>query len=252
MRNNIYDILLVIPGTTFPVPDSLTISASRKRIAPKSVLNILGVNRQINREAYAHFYSRNHLAFATPVALQTFLFNLGHARLDCLRNVTFFYQQKRDVYHHRDGLTPMDMILSMLRSVRGLQKLHIVLQGPYEVHLSPGRIHHLPCINLPLIPGVEALFSFRNLAELKVHSPYRARDYREDGVEVVRAIKQVEAAFKHFNHALRLTQSGRRFTELYANENWDRMEEWPAVGTRLCQCGPEQGCVCAPDSDDDE
>lgn len=245
-------MLLVIPGTTFPVPDSLTISASRKRVAPKSVLNILGVNRQIHQEASAHFYSRNHLAFAAPVSLQTFLFNLGHARLDCLRNVTFFYQQKHDVYHRRDDLTPMDMLLSMLRSVRGLRKLHIVLQGPYEVRLSPGRIHRLPGINPPLIPGAKALFSFRNLTELKVHSPYPAKDYRDDGIEVVRALKQVEAAFKHFNHGLRLTQSGQRFPELYANENWDREEEWPAVGTRLCECGPEQGCVCAPDSDDDE
>lgn len=61
LRNIIYDMLLVIPGTTFPVTESLTTTKSRKGAVPGSALNLLCVSRQIHREAYAHFYSQNHL-----------------------------------------------------------------------------------------------------------------------------------------------------------------------------------------------
>lgn len=160
LRNTIYDMLLVKPGTTFPVTESLTISKSMLRKVPGSALNILCINRQIHREAHAHFYSQNHLAFATTVSLQAFLLNLGHAKFDCLRNLTFFYDQKHNSYHWRDELTPMDLILSMLRSMRGLRKLHIILRGPSYDRLALRDIRHLPGTHPPyLVPKLCSLFA---------------------------------------------------------------------------------------------
>jgi hypothetical protein len=69
---------------------------------------------------------------------------------------------------------------------------------------------------------------------------------------VVRALRQVDAVFKHFNHGLRLAQQGQVISELYTNIDWDREEEWPALGTKMSVCGPERGCLCVPDSDEDE
>jgi len=119
-------------------------------------------------------------------------------------------------------------------------------------HLRIGDIESLPGISPPLISGAKALFSFRNLAELRIHSPYPARHYREDGPEVTAALKQVDAAFRHFNHGLRLARMGQIFHELYTNVDWDNEEEWPSLGTRYSTCGYEEGCLCVPDSDDDE
>lgn len=252
LRNTIYDILLVIPGTTFPVTESLTTSKYRKRTVPESALNILCDTRQIHREAYAHFYSQNHLAFATPVFLQTFLLNLGHAKLDSLQDLTFFYDQQHNSYQWRDVLSPMDLILSMVRSMRGLRKLHIILRGPPKDHLTVREIRHLPNVHPPFIPGAKALFSLRNLTEFKIHNPFPAKHYRADGPEVARDLEQVDAAFKHFNHGLRLAQRGQVVFELYEDADWDCREYWPVVDSRMYACGSETGCSCAPDSDDDE
>jgi len=252
LRNTIYDMLLVIPGTTFPVTEGLTISKSRKREVPKSALNILCVNRQINGEAYAHFYSQNDLAFATPVTLHTFLFNLGHVKLDCLRNLTFFYDLKRDFYQPPDDLTPLDLIVSTLRSLRGLRKLHIIFRGPSRNHMSLQDTRFLPGVHPQLIPGAKALFSFRNLKDIKIHSPFPAGDYHSDGPDVVEALKQVDAAFKHFNRGLHLAQRGELIPELYTNDNWDSEQYWPAEEKNMYVCGVERGCVCASDSDEDE
>lgn len=252
LRNTIYDMLLVIPGTTFPVTESLTTSKSRKRRVPKSALHILCVNRQINREAYAHFYSQNHLAFATPVSLQTFLFNLGHARLNCLRNSTFFYDQKRHYYQPPDELAPLDLIVSTLRSLRGLRKLHIILRGPSRDHMNIRDIRFLPGIHPQLIPGAKALFFLRNPTDVKKHSPFPAKDYHADGPEVAEAFKRVDAAFKHFNPGLHLAQRGEVISELYTNDNWDSEQYWPAEGKNMYVCGVERGCVCVSDSDEDE
>lgn len=252
LRNIIYGMLLVIPGTTFPVTESLTTTKSRKGAVPGSALNILCVNRQLHREAYAHFYSQNHLAFATPVSLQTFLLNLGHAKFDSLQNLTFFYDQKHNSYQWRDQLSPMDLILSMLRSIRGLRKLHIILQGPLKDHLTVREIQNLPNIHPPFIPGAKALFSLRNLTDFKIYSPFPAKNYRTDGPEVVRDLEQVDAAFKHFNHGIRIAHKGQIVSQLYDDADWDCREYWPAVGSRMYACGSETGCSCAPDSDDDE
>jgi len=229
----------------------MTTTKSTKRKVPGSALNILCVNRQINREAYAHFYSQNDLAFATPVSLQTFLFSLGHARLDRLRNLTFFYYNVRQVYQPRDELAPLDLMMSTLRSMRGLRKLHIILQGPSRDRLTAREIKYLPA-HPPRIPGAKALFSLRNLTDFKIHNPFPAKDYRANGPEVVRALKRVGAAFKHFNYGLRLAQQGQIYYELYTNTNWDNEEVWPALGTKMSVCGSEKGCSCGPDSDDDE
>lgn len=249
-------MLLVIPGTTFPVTESQTTtkytSKSRKRTVAESALNILCVNRQINREAYAHFYSQNDLAFATSVSLQGFLFNLGHARLDCLRNLTFFYDLKRQYYQPPDALTPLDLIVSTLRSLRGLRKLHIILRGPSENRIRVGDIRFLPGVRPQLIPGAKALFSLRNLTSFKIHSPYRAKDYYKDGLDVVEALEQVEAAFKHFNRGLHLAQRGEIIPQLYTNDIWDSEQYWPAEETNMYVCGVERGCLCASDSDEDE
>ena len=209
LRNTIYDMLLVIPGTTFPVTESQTASKSTRPRVAKSALSILCVNRQI-------------------------------------------FDQKRDYYQPPDALTPLDLIVSTLCSLRGLRKLHIILRGSSRDYISARDVRLLPGVRPQLIPGAKALFSLRNLTSFKIHSPYRAKDYHEYGLDVFGAIKKVEAAFKHFNNGLRFAQSGQLYSELYTNEDWDREVEWPAVGTQNCVCGSEQGCLCAPDSDEDE
>lgn len=68
----------------------------------------------------------------------------------------------------------------------------------------------------------------------------------------MKALEQVDAAFKHFNHGLCLAQRGQIISELYANEDWDVEEVWPALGTTMSVCGSEKGCFCASGIDDDE
>lgn len=140
----------------------------------------------------------------------------------------------------------------MLRSLRGLRKLHIILRGPAKDKLTAREIEHLPNIHPPLIPGAKALFALRNLTEFKIHNPFRAKDYRADSPEAARDLEQVDAAFKHFNHGLLLAQRGQIVSQLYEDADWDSRNYWPTVDTVMYKCGPETGCSCGPDSDDDE
>jgi hypothetical protein len=185
--------------------------------------------------------------------LQTFLFNLGNERLDCLRKVTFFYDDER--YNKKDGLTSVDVILSMLRLLRSLQKVHIVFRRPVEEgtgYFSIQGIEYLPGTNPSLMPGAKTLFSFRKLAHLKVYSPVPLRHYPKANSEVKTLLWHLDAAYRHFNQGLRLAQTGQGFSELYTNEDWFSEETWPALGTEARVCGSETGCSCDVDSEDEE
>lgn len=149
-------------------------------------------------------------------------------------------------------MTALTLIVSTLRSLRGLRKLHIIFRCPDREDVTARGVRFLPGGRPALIPGARALFSLRNLTDFQIHNTFPADYHSADGPEVVRALKKVDAAFKHFNHGLLLAQQGQVVSELYTNINWDSGEMWPAMGTKTSVCGPEKGCLCVPDSDDDK
>lgn len=247
-------MLLEFSGTMFPRdgdPTSITSLHYRKRASvpvPRSALSILLVNHQTNKEAYGLFYSHNDLAFATPIRLQAFILSLGHDRLDCLRSLTFFYKKGAT----SDGLSFMDTILSTLRLLRGLRKLHILIPWSSFYSRTPeGAFSVLQEseANPARLSGAKTLFTFRKLNDIKVLGPTTVTEYAKAAPYVVTAVKRSDAIFRHFNYGLRLAQKGRIFHELYSDTNWVNEEAWPALGTQTSVCRSETGCVCGQKGD---
>lgn len=253
IRNIVYCMFLVNEGATFPRSGDLTSVTSVHHLkrasaqVPNSALDILLVNRLVHREAYPLFYSKNDLAFATPMRLQRFMLSLGHERLGCLRNVTLFHRRGPT----EEGMTSMDTVLCTLRLLTGLRKLHILVPPPFRDFMD---IYSLPEVlrcseaNPAVLAGMKTLFSFRNLTDIRVFGPHAVtkytKKYFQSHLDAAAALKRLDAIFRHLNHGLRLAQKGQIFTELYTDQNWTTAIVWPALGTETSVCGPEAGCLC--------
>lgn len=238
-------MLLVNPGVTYPSnkrPTSITAVERYVRytendniVIPHSALALLGVNRQIHNEAYKIFYHENDLVFSNPFRLQAFMLNLGQDRLDCLRSVTIFLNDETREYE--GGVTYMDAALLSLRFLRGLEKLHILafLESDEHSHHSYGSVHHR-------LPGLAALFTFRNLKDVK-YRHLAAEDWVSSGKQKDRDFaKRQVAAFRYLSHALQLAQKGLITRELCTVFNWAAKVTWPVL--EGSDCGRDKGCSC--------
>lgn len=269
LRNKVYATLLVQSGAMFPRTERPTSSKSgfsqpyKSVSVPyySSVLAILRVNRQINKEAYHLFYKHNDFVFAEPGRLQLFLISLGRERLDCLRNVTLFYRNGPVAAR---GKTTMDMTLSTLRFLKNLRKLHILIPTP--VNESDRHRNYLPVekildrreANPATMAGAKTLFSLRNLTDIKVFPPPMAEDYFSISPHPeAEAVERMGHAFEHFNYGLRLAQTGRVCHRFYEDPDWmdqkywQDKKPWPALDTQTWVCGRETGCVCWQNSGDE-
>lgn len=252
-----YDLLLGNVGVTFPnkgLPTSIEhvqYSRRSKVTAPHSVLDLLGVNRQIHDEAEGIFYRQNDLVFRSPARLQTFISTLGNRRLDALRSLTFFYtesQAKTTTYR----LDFMESTISTLRLLRGLRKLHLLIKQPsYHWKAVLTDLDHAEC-HPARLDGISGLFKFRNLEDLQVLGPHTVNRKRYNEMSVVAGVKRLDGIFRHFNQGLRLAQKGQIFSELYTNKDWADKESWPALGTETSTCGRMKGCSCGQSGDDEK
>jgi hypothetical protein len=251
-------MLLVYPGATFPFPGEPTSVECARRSntvftqASHFALAITCVNRQIQREAYAFFYSQNDLVFAEPVRLQTFLSSLGRKRLNCLRAVTFHYNTTGT-----ETVNPMESVLSTLSSLRGLRKLHVLLPQPKQTPMGRTRLtwdmirrRHSHC-NPARLAGAQMLFSFCNLTDIQVFGPQSTGEIIPRMQDDPVARRRLDAIFEHFNHGLSLAQRGQIYRELYADISWAQKEKWPALGTQHATCGLSAGCLCGKIADDE-
>lgn len=193
-------MLLVFSGATYPIADkpiSVTSQFKYKSEAaratfpvPRSALDLLLVNRQVNDEAHGFFY-RNDLVFPTPARLQCFMLSLGKRRLDCLRSLTLFSEHGRLVdkitkggeVHQRypakinfvyenqgplEGIDKMGVAMLLVRLLPNLQKLHLMhrsvtMDGVTRTHSRFSTYGRDLQFN-----DIRFMFEMRNIPDIKI------------------------------------------------------------------------------------
>jgi hypothetical protein len=270
LRNIIYSMNLSFPGPTYPVsgkPLSVTSRLKYRRHSdrdtlpvPRSALDVLRVNKQVYGEVYKLFY-QNDLVFSDTMEIQDFMSSLGDERLDCLRNLTIFYDTSVVDIGKDNQLTGpgMGATLLLLRRLNGLRKLHLLLQFRT---INPDK--GLPLLSKRFIDQVDVsrlkdaktLLTLRGVTDLKIHDLdlshqeiYQRRftahgnnqnEVRADHIR--ECIAHQKAALRHFNHGLHLAQTGLVVHELYTEKNWRDKDSWPAL--QGSDCGLHKGCSC--------
>jgi hypothetical protein len=268
----VYSMLLLIPGPTYPVagkPLSFTSRCKYKSRtardmlpAPCSVLDVLRVSKQVHDEAQKLFY-QNDLVFSTPIEMQDFMCSLVDGRLDCLRSLTLFCKEFSNVVSREEWVngTGLGGTLITLRHMKGLQKLHLLLS-----------FRNLCIRNLKLLKGfadpvdvsqlkdAKTLFTLRGLTDIMIRDLdlVGAEEECHDRLgqsgridhkdfQAQKCIARQRAAIRHFNHGLKLAQTGVVVRELYTDKDWREKETWPAL--ERSDCGFDKGCSCGVSGD---
>jgi hypothetical protein len=255
-----YALILTFPGPMYPIsgmPTSVTSQYIQLREekwkdlpVPRSALEILCTNDQVHQEARKIFYHDNELVFSTPVDLQSFLYTLGSARFDSLRNVTLFYIDRRKASKaYSSQISKLKDAVLTLRLLPGLRKFHLLIESPKREHdladeKIPAEMHkktypaHLPC--------AEGLFKIRNVTDNACrHLP--AEDWKSNPRSLTEPGKDMSGAYKHFTYGLQLAQKGSVNTNLYTNQKWYKDEMWPVL--EGSDCGVKKGCTCGKSED---
>jgi hypothetical protein len=249
IRNNIYALLLVFPGLTYPKVDKPTSVACQLpyRVVinndddpfPHSALSILQTNRQIHNEAVGLFYRKNDLVFSYPAHLQDFIQSLERDRLESLSSVTLFHKN-----HKEGGISTMATTLKLIRRLRGLKKFHLLVER-HLVAISAWPSMHIRERCVTRIQGIGILFTLRGITDIKVRDldledrMHKAGRHKNQDVDDT--VKDLVQVLKHFNHGLAHAQKGIVVKEL-CEEFWWVKGEWPALGESAC--GKSVGCVC--------
>ena len=281
LRNYIYSMLLVFDGPTYPVsgkPISVTTQTKymrRDKIdeipVPPSALEILLVNHQVHDEAHGIFYKENSLVFSAPKDLFSFTLSLGDSRLASVREVTCFYEEVFSSAQSRSKADrTMKSALGLVPRFKNLRKLHLCIRYRY---INIFWLHHLSSeeydlTDLATLPGVDALFTLRNIQDIKVRDldledcDKRCKGnfqgaWREDTgfddnalpVEWAQRAKRLRdkidrsrAALKHFNHGLQLAQNGVDIESYRFQEKGWYLDAWPTLPET--PCGPNGICSC--------
>ncbi|OCK84070.1 hypothetical protein K432DRAFT_463249 [Lepidopterella palustris CBS 459.81] len=140
IRNRIYDLVFVFHDGVNPSKrDPITHYRSgvhhksqkfRSGPTPFSSLALLQVCRQIHDEAHGILYAKNNLIFYYPTHLHFFLCALSESRLNYIREITLWYDNKAE-----GGMDTIDLTLPLLRSLKSLKKLHIVFEKSHQIRL---------------------------------------------------------------------------------------------------------------------
>jgi hypothetical protein len=270
LRSMIYSMHLVFPGPTYPLdgkPVSYTSRVKNVRFSqrdaipiPRSALDILRVSKQVHAEAHELFY-QNDLVFSTPPELSGFLASLSDERLCCLRNLTLFYDDD-SLVSVTDGEFVVDgdmgLILPFLRYLKGLRKFHLLLRfrniDVYEDRLPSDFIDP---VDVSRLKDAKALLALRGVTDLTVRDldldlaelicqdemPDNHKNWTEPHyIKTHDVISRQTAALRHFNHGLRLAQTGVVVRELYTEKDWREEVSWPAL--QGSDCGLYNGCSC--------
>lgn len=274
-------MLLVFDGPTYPVagkPISVTTQIKHMRRnkideipIPRSALEILLVNHQVHNEAHSIFYKQNSLVFSRPIDLHSFALSLGHQRLDSVRELTCFYEE---VFASAQSKTKanntMKLTLGLIHRLKILRKLHLCLRHRRInfvgfILLSNQRLDQ---IDPETLPGVDTLFTLRNIPDIKVRdldledcSKNCKRDFQGAWLEatgiavdnlpmtwkereqrVREELDKSRAALKHFNHGLQLAQNGVDMRSYRFRQKGRHADSWPPVPET--PCGPDGVCSC--------
>jgi hypothetical protein len=265
----IYSIHLMIPGPTYPLdgkPVSFTSLAEHKRLSqtntlsvPCSALGVLQVNKQVHNEAYKLFY-QNDLVFSTHVDLQIFMFSLSDERLDCLRNLTLFYDKSLASvsWDEVEIKSDLGVTLPFLRRLKGLRKFHLILSfREIELYEEVLPDDFMDPVDVSGLKDAKAMLMLRGVTDLMIID-LDLLDVEEDCrramagsheapmdpnlINAQKLIAQQMAALRHFNHGLHLAQTGLVVHELYTEKNWRDKDSWPAL--QGSNCGLQKGCSC--------
>jgi hypothetical protein len=258
IRNDVYALLLVFSGVTYPKVDTPTSVACQFPYlrdvdkddlpVPHSALSILQTNRQIHNEAVGMFYRQNDFVFSYPSHLQDLIQSLERDRLESVSSLTLFHKN-----HSEGGMSTMATTLKLLRRLRGLKKLHLLIEQHMVAKLSWSSTQIVKrCVTR--IQGVAVLFTLRGIADIKLRDldledrtnqvgKYAASSH-VDNVTV----KEAAQILEHFNHGLTLAQGGIVVEEL-CDDRWWCEDKWPVLGDSAC--GRSVGCMCGkPEGED--
>jgi len=282
LRNNIYSMLLVFDGPTFPVcgkPISVTSQIKHMRrdkidglSVPPSAPGILLVNHQMHTEASGMFYQENHLVFSAPKNLLSFTLSLGDQRLDNVRNLTCFYEENYSSSTQSKNKVNKNMGLTLGSNPRfkHLKKLHLCFRNRNPRTTMTYMIYGVfELRDLASLPGIATLFTLRSIPDIEIRdldledcdsackqdfegSWNEAIDvnFRHVPVDDLHKCKRMaqanidksKAMLKHLNHGLQLAQFG--FDVQGHRFTRDGWYNGPWPGLPELPCGPNGVCSC--------
>jgi hypothetical protein len=155
---------------------------------PRTALEILRIDQQINQEAAKLFYHDNKLVFSAPADLQTFSYTLGSVRLHSLRSVTLIYLDRRGEASTGTitALKLKDAVLTM-RLLPGLRKFHLLIELSCRERDPPDEENpaDMPHRTYPAyLPCAKGLFKLKNIADIA------CRHLPADDWKTIRAVKR--------------------------------------------------------------
>lgn len=216
-------------------------------VVPSSALELLRVNKQMHGEAHKLFY-QNDLVFSSPVEILDFTCSLGDERLDSLRSLTLFCGELPAAGGtHETGLGGTVLLV---RRLKGLQKLHLMLRyRNLYVANALNASGFVDKVDFSKFKDAKMLFTLRGVADVKVHDVDLAKlgeavdkSLSERHHNARACISRQKSALRHFNHGLRLAQTGVVVQELYTEKGWRNKKTWPAL--QGSDCGYDKGCSC--------
>lgn len=215
---------------------------------PTSALNMLLVNKQIQKESIGLFYNANAFVFYYPVQLNAFLLTIGEQRQRLIRDVTIDYYNMQC-----GGIDLIDLTFALVKKqLIGLRRLHIVMKARlHETTLRRGWMQialygwkarlgvNLLSANPNLIPGVKHLFELRGIHDIKIRDVELEEKVKEMAKEPGypdfannnkhRDIMQLSRAYEHFNLALAAAQQGNVNDEVLTSIDWHTKETFPKL-----------------------